>query len=141
MSGLVELEWIYFRFIIFKSHIITIPGTNLYLRRDDYIYSDDPLTKEFQIRYVEGVESMVQGFIEDSEVRHANSASLAKAKCQFAKEIIADIRSQVAAGTFTQTVDVTAGAGRNYSGTRPTNGKNPEVTQTRSGDSSRHKLV
>ncbi|MCL0054218.1 B12-binding domain-containing radical SAM protein, partial [Dehalococcoidia bacterium] len=41
----------------FKSHVIEIPDTNLHLRRDDYIYSEDPLMKEFQVRYIEGMDA------------------------------------------------------------------------------------
>lgn len=120
----------------FKSHIVKVPEAGIHLRRDDYIYAADPLTKEFQIRFVEGMESMVDEFIEDSEIKHANSASLAMAKCRFGKQIIEEIRSGVEEGTFTQTKDVTAGAGRNYS-----EKQNTGSSQDQSGDSTRHMLV
>ena len=51
-----EMYWDY------KSHVLQIEGTELFIRRDDFIYAEDPLVREFQIRYIEGVDAEIDRF-------------------------------------------------------------------------------
>jgi len=138
----------------FKSHVIQIPETNHHLRRDDYIYSEDPLMKEFQVRFIEGMDATTEQYIKEKDIRHANSATLAVMKCEFAKRLIAQIREEAAGGGLSPSKANTAGAGRIYSKEShlPTQSgdakNNPQqltadlsTTTGQPGDSTRHMLV
>lgn len=87
-TELAEMHWDY------RSHVVQIPGTGYYLRRDDYIHAEDPLVREFQRRFTEGIDAAVDQFIKEHNIRHAHGASIALMKCKFAKRLIADIRDE-----------------------------------------------
>ena len=138
----------------FKSHIVEIPGTEFNIRRDDYIYSEDPVMREFQIRFIEGVDEAVEKFIEENEVRHANAASLAYFKCMFATKLVQELKEEVKDGDVQWSTDNTAGAGRIYAEKavlqknnsyrdEPSEELRIELNTVASipGDESRHKLV
>lgn len=138
----------------FKSQIVPIPGTEFNIRRDDYIYAEDPLVREFQIRYVENVDASVERFIAEHDVRHASAAHLAMMKCQFAKRLIARIREEAERGEVRWTTEFTPGAGRLYSEKAGTHADSLDEdlfddeffasltpVSSRAGDDSRHKLI
>ena len=138
----------------FKSHIVEIPGTDFNIRRDDYIYSEDPVMREFQIRFIEGVDEAVEKFIEENEVRHANAASLAYFKCMFATKLVQELKEEVNDGDVQWSTNNTAGAGRIYAEKavlqknnsyrdEPSEELRLELNTVASipGDESRHKLV
>lgn len=105
----------------YKSHIVNIPGTEFSLRRDDYIHAEDPLVREFQARYMEGVDGAVQQYVQEAGIRHANNANLALMRCKFAKSVIAEIKEEAADGTFKAIQNLTPGAGRLF--TEASNGQ------------------
>ena len=138
----------------FKSQIVAIPGTDYSIRRDDYIYAEDPLVREFQIRYVENVDAGVERFIAEHDVRHASAAHLAMMKCLFAKRLISKIREEAEQGEVRWTTETTAGAGRLYSEKTGKQTKSVDEdlfdaeffagltpASSQPGDDSRHKLV
>ncbi|MCL0053717.1 B12-binding domain-containing radical SAM protein [Dehalococcoidia bacterium] len=106
------------RYWDYKSHVIQIPGTDHYIRRDDFIQPEDPLMREFQTRFVEGVDAAVEQFVREQDVRHAHAASLALMQCRYAKKLISEIREEAKEGKLGQNTVTTPGAGRTYTNQR-----------------------
>ena len=102
----------------FKSHVLPIPGTSHTLRRDDFIYSEDPLMREFQIRCIEGSDAVVEQYVRESGRPHANAGHVARTKCLFAKRLIAESREEAASGMEQWNETSTPGAARFYTEVR-----------------------
>ena len=117
----------------FKSHIMPIEGTDLFLRKDDYIYALDPLVREFQIRFIEGVDAAVDRYIEEQDIRHPNQATLSPMKFLYAKRLLAEIREEAASGNLKKSSENTPGAGRLYPETRRNRPIHPYGNNTESG--------
>ncbi len=99
----------------FKSHVIPIEGTDLKLRRDDYIYAEDPMVREFQIRWLAEQETVMKDYVEKNNIRHANNAKLALVQFELAWRIVQDIKKEyLETGEFEKTDVVVDGAGRLY---------------------------
>ena len=82
-----------------RSTVVKIQGTDHLLRRDEYIHAEDPLMREFQARFIEGMDAAVRKAVEEQDIRHANQANLARMKCQYAKRLVAEIREEAASGS------------------------------------------
>jgi len=106
----------------YKSETVALPGTDHFIRRDEIIYCEDPLAREFQIRYLAEADAVVEKYTTESDIRHKNAANLALVRLGFAKQLIAEIREKHGIPT-----DGSPG------GQGPTKG--------RPGDSTRHALV
>ena len=99
----------------FKSHVVPIEGTNLKLRRDDYIYAEDPMVREFQIRWLAQQESVMKEYVEKNNIRHANNAKLALVQYQLAWRIVQELKEEFAeTGSFEESGVIINGAGRLY---------------------------
>ena len=48
----------------FKSYITDIEGTQYKIRRDDYIWPEDPLVKELVKRYLAGQDKVIKEYVQ-----------------------------------------------------------------------------
>ena len=88
----------YEEFSDFKSYIADIKGTNYKIRRNELIWSEDPLVRELQKRYLAGQTAQFEKFIKENDVRHPNLETLSLMYYKFVKKIIKDIRAEVGNG-------------------------------------------
>ena len=90
----------YEKYTNFKSCILNIPGTNFSIKKDEYVYANDPCVREFQKRYYEESSTKVNKYIRDNDVRHPGSAKLALISCKVGLEMVKQIRDEFTKGKF-----------------------------------------
>ena len=98
----------------FKSYVTDIEGTDYKIRRDDYIWPEDPLVREIVKRYLAGQDAVIREYVKKNKIRHANQANLAMMHFKFVKKIITEIKSEIANGGLVESDKIINGAGRNY---------------------------
>jgi radical SAM superfamily enzyme YgiQ (UPF0313 family) len=88
----------YEEFCDFKSYIAPIKGSNYKIRRNELIWSEDPLVRELQTRYLAGETAQFEKFTSENDVRHPNLETLSLMYYRFVKKIIKDIRTEIGSG-------------------------------------------
>lgn len=98
----------------FKSYITTIEGTSHKIRRDDYIWPEDPQVRELVKRYLARQDEVIKDFIKEKNIKHPNQAELAPMHFTFVMQLIKEIKAEVANGGLKASDKIIDGAGRNY---------------------------
>ena len=78
----------------FKSEVVQIEGTRHYLRRDEMIWAEDPIVREIQLAYYEGVDAETLRRIQKEEIRHTTATNLAKIKLEYFQKLIDEARAR-----------------------------------------------
>ena len=80
----------------FKSHITDIEGTQYKIRRNDYIWAEDPQVRELQKRFFAEQSNVLEEFCKRNNVRHPNQETISLMYFKFIKQIIKNIKFEVA---------------------------------------------
>jgi len=86
-----------------KSYITDLEGTPYKIRRDDYIWAEDPKVRELQKRYLFCQNVVLEEFVKKNKIKHPNQETLSIMHFRFVKNIIKAIKSEVANGGLVNT--------------------------------------
>lgn len=72
----------------FLSRTENIPGTNMNLRIDEIIWAEDPVVREVQELYHQGIEEEVERRVEEAGIAHRTSDNVARFSLEFMAGLI-----------------------------------------------------
>jgi len=78
----------------YKSQVVKIKGTPYYLKRDEMIWAEDPIVREIQLGYYEGIDAETNRRVQQEDIRHTTATNLAKIKLEFFQSLINDARAR-----------------------------------------------
>ena len=99
----------------FKTHIVDIKNTQYKVRRNDYIWAEDPQVRELQKRFLAEQSNVLEEFCKRNNVRHPNQETISMMYFKFTKQIIEDIKFEVASdGLVTTDLSIGYNGWRSY---------------------------
>ena len=78
----------------YKSVVVRLEDTQYYLKRDEMIWAEDPVVREVQLAYYEGIDDETARRIMQEDIRHTTATNLAKIKLEFFQKLINEARER-----------------------------------------------
>ena len=78
----------------FKTEMCTIPGTKYSLKVDEMIWADDPIVRELQARYCDGLRDEIQLQVKAHRIAHPTGNTIAMFSLMYMKMLINDVKQE-----------------------------------------------